>query len=837
MSIFKLNKDYFETTQLELNPQRTFNSSSLGNTGSVNLYYGKSSKIKDLKYDFDFKLKLDESLDKSKSNDNIIPYLSTISSASSDVLYKTEITREIPGQYIKGGLIVTGSEITPDKESKLAYFKSSLENLNDYYKVLNPQFSYSVSNYFSLNFFSVEGQSNDRALLYLTPSNRRKYYEIYDSEFVDNSIVNNEITPFTLDFYINPRYTDVSGSYSAGTIFYISGVISLSLIDHGDYDIDNNIKSFKLLLQLGNDSNTSPSNSLIGSYIFTSSNYIDHNTWNRITVRWGGEYSNNGTGSIYINDSIDSNFYYPGNTLGSYQINDVMPIYIGNHSNISNSKNFFNQGNTNKGVTGWFDTSNPTINFTNQLNAELHHILFSRIYYTDSEIFNFSNNIKDISKQFQDLNTTTLVSGSFHSSNKKIEINNYFNNKDHDILYVIPSFWYNIKKYDDFADEQLIQCTPYNLSSAFNEGIHNLNIENFLLNYASSLIEKSVPYIFGCDLTLENNDDLFYDDFKNKVRNLLLLPCDDGNFLHDCSIITNEIKFHTNQINPIIKKYDNNQIYNKTYDETIDILKILYSNPINDCVELYNKSYKEIIEDKILKKYFFTPGFLNLRNNFKFIDLIKNFDLSGSYQKIDLKIPKNINSPDRLLTNDDKDKFLIYRNTSQDIYNNFSIFNISNLFYGSYIKENSLSLIDESYHGFSKIKITLKDNGEGVIYRADSKTKHAEWSKVGNLYGNEGFITILSPALHRFGKNNFSVQFNGTQSVYVYKINAILPGGKVNKSVNPTWVDSEDDNEYVYITDINLHDNNYNVVMKAKLAQPIYKGKNDKFMIRLKYDF
>lgn len=812
MSIFKLNKDYFETTQLELNPQRTFNSSSSGITGSVDLYYGKSSKIKDLKYDFSYKLKLDTALDKAKSNDDINLYLNEISNASDDVTYNKYITREIPGPFIKGGLIITGSEITPDKQSKLAYFKSSLENLNDYYKVINSHFGYSISNYFSLNFFSIDGENNDRSLLYLVPSIRRKYSEIYDSEFVDNTILNQELTPFTLDFYINPRYTDVSGSYNAGTIFYISGVISLSLIDNHDYDIDNNLKSFKLLLQLGNDSNTVPTNDLTGTYIFTSSNSIEHNTWNRITVRWGGEYTNNGTGSIYINDSLDSNFHYPGNTIGTYQINDIMPIFIGNHSTVTNSKNFFNQSNLNKGTIGWFDTTDPTINFTNQLNAELHHILFSRTYYTDSEIFSFSNSLKNITKQFEDLGSTTLVSGSFHSSNKKIEINNYFNNKDHDILYVIPSFWYKIKKFDQFSNEILTQSTPYNLYSAFNTGVHDLNVENFLLNYASRFIEKSVPYIFGCDLTVNNTDDSFYIDFKNRVRNLLLLPCDDGNFLHDSSIIKNEIKFNCDVVNPIIKKYINDQIFNKSYDQTIEILKTIYSN----------------------NEYFFEPGLLNLKNNFKFIEAIKEFDLSGSYNQIETKIPQNITGLDRLVT---QGEFLIYKNTSYDIYNNFSVFNISNLYYGSYIKENSLFLIDENYQGFSKIRITLKDNGEGVLYRADSKTKHAEWSKVGNLYGNEGFITVLSPALHRFGKNNFSIQLNGTQSVYVYKINAILPGGKVNKSVNTTWTDYENDNEYVYITDINLHDNNYNVVMKAKLAQPIYKGKNDRFMIRLKYDF
>jgi hypothetical protein len=150
----------------------------------------------------------------------------------------------------------------------------------------------------------------------------------------------------------------------------------------------------------------------------------------------------------------------------------------------------------------------------------------------------------------------------------------------------------------------------------------------------------------------------------------------------------------------------------------------------------------------------------------------------------------------------------------------------------------TFELIEDQFMGFSKIKITLRDNGEGCLYRADSNSKNALWSKLGNLYQNEGFVSILSPTLHRFGKNNFSITFDGTQSIFIYKVTTVLPGGKVNKSVNTSWTpEVEENKEYVYITDINLHDNNYNVIMKAKLAQPIYKGKNDKFMIRLKYDF
>lgn len=806
MSIFKLNKDLFESTQLELNPSRTFISSSIGTTGSINLFSNKSSKIIDLKFSNEFRLKLDNSL-----KNNIEEYFQTVSQSS---IYNKEFYKEIslnsPGKTINSSSM--------DKDSRNSYFKKSLENLNDFYKVENPYYSYSTSNYFSLNFFSIDDDPNpnDRSLVYLTPSLNRKYSDVYDLEFIDDSIKNTEITPFTLDFYINPRYTNQSGSYTPGTIFHIPNIITLSLIDGNNYDNNNLINNFKLLLQIGSDTLNTPTQFLTGTYTVTSSNSLEKDHWHRVSVRWGGSFINSSTGSIYIDDLFDTSFYYPGNIIGSgsYYMNDVMPIMIGNYSNSNLLKNFFNQNNVSKGVTGWFTTSNPTITCNNQLNAELHHILFSRKYYIDSELFDFSNQLKVINKTFDNITDSLLVSGSFYNQNSNLEINNFFNSKDHDILYVIPSFWYKCKKNDEFKNQLINQVHPYNLYASYTYGVHNLNVENFVLNFASRLIDKSLPYLNGYNITKFEDDDLFFNDLNNRLKNLLILPCDDGNFIHSSKFIDYEIEHQVN-INKVLKQNSIDQsisydkIYDKSFKETLNVLKRIYSN----------------------NEFEFESGIISLKNNIRFTKEIKDFDISGSYLEIgDIE---NFPKISQLTTGD----FSIYKNTSYDIYNDFKFLDVSNIFYGNNINENSLEIKEDSYLGISKIKMTLKDNGEGVLYRADSKTKNAKWAKVGNLYKNEGFITILSPALHRFGKNDFSLSFEGKQNVFIYKVSAILPGGKVNKSVNKSWQKAEENKEFVYITDVNLHDNNYNIVMKAKLAQPIYKGKNDKFMIRLKYDF
>ena len=41
----------------------------------------------------------------------------------------------------------------------------------------------------------------------------------------------------------------------------------------------------------------------------------------------------------------------------------------------------------------------------------------------------------------------------------------------------------------------------------------------------------------------------------------------------------------------------------------------------------------------------------------------------------------------------------------------------------------------------------------------------------------------------------------------------------------------------LYLTTVNIHDDNFNIIMKANFAQPIFKTDEDEFVIRLKEDF
>ena len=75
-------------------------------------------------------------------------------------------------------------------------------------------------------------------------------------------------------------------------------------------------------------------------------------------------------------------------------------------------------------------------------------------------------------------------------------------------------------------------------------------------------------------------------------------------------------------------------------------------------------------------------------------------------------------------------------------------------------------------------------------------------------------------------------------------VNVPCPKGMINSSSNPAYqivsatLDANDsDSEFVYITGINFHDDNFNIIARTSLAQPILKRASDKYLFKTKIDF
>jgi hypothetical protein len=173
-----------------------------------------------------------------------------------------------------------------------------------------------------------------------------------------------------------------------------------------------------------------------------------------------------------------------------------------------------------------------------------------------------------------------------------------------------------------------------------------------------------------------------------------------------------------------------------------------------------------------------------------------------------------------------------------------SFFNLPNLLYGEKIEENTISLSDLSMTGSAgKVKVTLRDDS-GRLYRADAETEHAEWNDVGNAFYDEGILVVKSPNLPRFGKSSFELELSGTRSVHVLELNIPCPAGQMDSSSNPTYrllkpndYANETSDRFSYVTAVNLHDENLNIIGKAVFSQPIRKRPNDGFFTRIKIDY
>ena len=187
----------------------------------------------------------------------------------------------------------------------------------------------------------------------------------------------------------------------------------------------------------------------------------------------------------------------------------------------------------------------------------------------------------------------------------------------------------------------------------------------------------------------------------------------------------------------------------------------------------------------------------------------------------------------------------ILNRTRDPSSNEVVFFDASNLFYGNRIKPGSFIVKDSAITGSSgRVAMTIRDNGKGGLFRADCKSEVATWNEIGAIIYEEGISVIKTPNIPFFGKDQFEVTMQGDHNVHVLEVNIPAPKGKINSSSNPNYKNlvpsdyaSETADKFVYITSINLHDENFNIIGRANLAQPIAKRDTDGYMFRLKMDF
>ena len=379
--------------------------------------------------------------------------------------------------------------------------------------------------------------------------------------------------------------------------------------------------------------------------------------------------------------------------------------------------------------------------------------------------------------------------------------------------------------------------SPFNIPFSFSIAGRIINLENFVADMA---LPKTLRYprlqsLTGSKITRAAEGLMSADDFifnssvspQIRKRNLTILPNDNGLFSPDYYpiLISNHAtsSFYNHTIKSFVSKSNGgNGIYNFCeFEDIYDYSKISLEN-LTPFSEFYHRTAWNtgIAYDELdIESFTNHSHFANIFGPFNDHTIIPSQAKNKRYSLP--AILKDVSS------------------------NEITLFDISHLYYGNAIKDESFSIVDTNLSGSdNKIKIMLKDNGAGSLYRADCLTKHAKWNNVGDIINEEGIVNILSPHLLKYCKDKTNISFKGEQSLHTMILNIPVTKESFNSSSNktftanpPTSASNESHLTTQYITAVNIHDNNFNIIMKAHFSQPIVKTEEDEFIIRLKQDF
>lgn len=812
MSIKRIGPDDMEVFTLQTNPRREFISSSQGVTGNVELFPRASSYEKEVQ-------KLSAFTESTFNDKDLQNMLSDIKQLTSS---------DISSQMSAYMLAVNEQSISARKQQELEIvrFEPSFRYTKDtqrknviknvlypYYRHTYPAAQWAYTNYHSLNFFTASSVPSDSVILY--PNSASAFS---DSAISGAYVLDNE---FTIQFYINPRYTtDVSlGSFKAGTIVHLSSSYAVSLITGSSKDETNRPDAFRLVLQVSGGADRRPSTAGTDSsdlFFISDDNSLRLNHWHHVAIRWAN-YANDHTGSFIIDKRQAGTFVIPYETIapepfvarGNPDVLCVGNFYEGNNIGSNALALFFNQNIAQReGLVQLIDdgdsaTNTPdTFMFDHPLNAEIHEL----------KIFKKYRSIQEISSD----------AGGGSTSTK-------------DLAFYLPPFFTkespNRKPYGTNGNGWIIGGVmqtpffsiagstedPFNVALSFGVGGRMLNLENFVRDFITGnyprLLHLSASEIGETVDVAHSANDLLYDVGTNynsgsvRKRNVTILPNDNGKFLPDYGIL-------------VSGGLDNFPESGSNHWN--------YTNDLGG-LDLSIISLTDLVSTGALFKglVFESGAFFN--------------GLAGASPE-DPGV-----DPGSVLT--------ILQRTRDNSSNEVVFFDVSNMFYGNRLLPGSLVMTDTAITGTDgKVKIKLKDNGYGSLYRADARTEHATWNNVGDVFYNEGIIVVKSPSVPFFGAEQFSMEFQGEQNIHILRINVLALPGEFNSSSNPTFPDvlyrdgrfgppsasnlaHETDGQFVYITGLNFHDENLNVVMKTRLAQPVMKRNSDRLLIKVKMDF
>ena len=404
------------------------------------------------------------------------------------------------------------------------------------------QFGY--TNYHTLNFFTGSGVPDNSAIVYSNMQPAAGQARPYSPS-----------GSFTVDFWVNPRYTnDVGKPYHAGTLLHISSTMAVSLISGSRKDENGSASTFRILLQLKHSAGIPPhtinpdvqnnTRPYPEDLVFVSEpDKLFKNHWHHVSVRWGGKTINDGTGSIYIDDSRTDFSLNSGSILPDPPDDVSSTLVVGNFLNWTdgiprNEALFFNDtAGLREGVYPLLGDPSATdpenYEFANPLNAEIH----------DLKIFNkfaYEHEIKEYGKYGR-------------------------GNTDDKLMFYLPPYFVKETRTRDalitpFQTRRRQTPFPFNYEYSFGVGGFMINLQNYLREFKNGyyprLINLTASTIDYTVLDITANQHSFGTASMRK-RNLTILPNDNGLFSPDFSLLlSGTVKTDMSTFKHVLGGYD-----------------------------------------------------------------------------------------------------------------------------------------------------------------------------------------------------------------------------------------------------------------------------------------
>ena len=324
MSIQPFESGDIEVFTIQTSPSTTFISSSVtGVTGAVNVYARQSNAIKDYHINWASQGAPSGAYSQINSVDDVLNLAKCASTVADRALFVREYLEIIKNQpqstraTQKQEVVRLTPGVNLDLDMTRKFVTTNV--LMPYYSLSGTDYNFSYTNYHSLNFFTASCVPTGSALLYPMSASATSVGSIITSPYIPSGA-------FSFDFWINPRYTtDTPASeFHAGTIFHLSSAYALSLISGSHHDSNGFVDSYRLLLQLSSSTKLSPSSinpaSPTGLAFLSTDNALVRNKWQHVTVRWGTNSYNFGSGSFMIDGVVAGTFYIPSSSVAPRRV-------------------------------------------------------------------------------------------------------------------------------------------------------------------------------------------------------------------------------------------------------------------------------------------------------------------------------------------------------------------------------------------------------------------------------------------------------------------------------------------------------------------------------------